>query len=129
MQAPTPYSTPLESDALFQNTARAINLQFGHTALVYILRRPDNDLQAVKAESFLRRYRSVKPEHLAQFYEFFSGLIAAIQRYISLEESCTKSGAYRKDMALAFTRVERILDEFEHKDNVRTHQFLEGMLR
>ena len=123
------YGTPLPTADLFQDSMRRLNLQYAHAALVYILRRPDNDLQAPIAESMLRRHRSVNPEYLVVFYENFSGLIGAIQRYISLEESCTKSGAYRKDLAVVFARLQRILAEFEHSDNARTHQYLEGMMR
>lgn len=122
-----PYAEKFPNNDLFPQFAQYLNLQYGHNALLYVLRRPDNYINATWTEFYLRRYRSVKPEFMRQVYEHFSTLISQLQRVISLEESCTKSGAYRKDLELARERLYKIVQEIEIDEEKQ--RYLDGMLR
>jgi len=122
------YGDKLTSDAMFQDSMKLGMLQHAHRILVYMLRRPDQDFSAKETEYLLRHARRINPKFVHQFYEHFTALVQALHRYLSLEESVTKSGAYRRDLTLAADRVKKIVGNFESEDNIGTVKYLRGLL-
>jgi len=129
MNTQSPMDIALSSGELFPAPIKLLRLEHAHRMLTYILRRPDNDFTADNIEPLLRGCRRVRAEYVAQFYQNLSGLVQSIERYISLEESCTMSGAYRKDLDLARIRVGAILERFEKEEDLKTVRYLKGMLQ
>lgn len=122
------YGDKFPSDELFQDSMKMAMLQHAHRMLVYVLRRPDFDFNATQMEYLLRNARRVNPAYLNIFYEHFSALVQSLYRYVSLEESVTKSGAYRRDMGIARERLLKIVAQFEHQDNVGIVRYLRNLM-
>lgn len=114
----------LDSDAVFPDSVRAIQLESAHKLLVYILRRPDIAFKAPTLERVMRMHRNVRTEYLQEFYMVLSGLIRSIHTYINFEESCSMSGKYRRDLDLARERLERIVRQFEDEPEQRNLKYL-----
>ncbi len=114
---------------LLPDAIRIQNLEHGHRLLVYVLRRPDNEFKAPNIEPLLRNARRVMPEYVKEFYTNLSGLCHALIHYVRMEESCTMSGKYRKDLDAARDKVSRILEQFESAEDQKEIRYLQGMLR
>lgn len=115
-------------DQLFPDTIKLVNLQHAHKLLVYFLKRPDNEVRAPMLEQVLRQSRNVSPQYIPQFYQMLSSLVTALYNYIKWEESCTYSGAYRKDLDLAQKKLIRIICQFENEEGNQVLRLLQGMV-
>ena len=119
--------TPV-TDELMPNIIRYQNLEHAHRLLLYVLRRPDNDLKAPHIEPLLRVSKRVPEKYIAEFYAIVSGLIRALNHYIRMEESCTYSGKYAKDRAAALEQLDRILRQFEDAEDKREINYMAAMV-
>lgn len=115
------------SEELMPEGIRLLTLEHCHKMLVYILRRPDNDFKADNVECLLRSARRCRPEFINEFYQNFSALAQAILHYMRLEESCTMSGKYRKDLDIARDKLGRILNQLEGTEDASDKRFLRYM--
>lgn len=125
---PNPTLANKLSEELLPSFIRIINLEHAHKLLVYMLRRPDVDFEAPTIEPILRHVRQVDPQFINTFYQIFQPLNAAILQYIRLEESCTMSGQYRKDMDLARAKVKAIVEKYEQEPEQPTLQIARNVL-
>lgn len=122
-------STPLHSgETLFPDHVKMLNLSHAHRLLVYFLRRPDNEVRAPNLERVLRQSRNVHPQYVPQFYQMVSALVQALLTYVRWEESCTLSGAYRKDLDAARQKLIRIICQFENEEDTQVLRLLQGMI-
>lgn len=117
------------TEQLFPDVIKLFNLQHAHRLLVYFLGRPDNQLRAPALEAVMRNARNVHPQYLPQFYQMLSSLVSALLAYIKWEESCTLSGAYRKDLDVAQKKLVRIICQLESGDGNQVVRILQGMLK
>jgi len=112
-----------------------MSMNFMHSGLVYIVRRPEVQLSEIQQKGFntidtlLKQFRSVMPEFLYQFYEYFSHLNRNVVKYISLEESVTKSGHYEKDRQVTLSRILEQLAYFGDDENKDVVLFMTNMLK
>lgn len=125
---PNPTIANKLSDELLPSFMRIINLEHAHKLLVYVLRRPDTDFEAPTVEPTLRHVRQVNPAFINSFYQIFQPLNAALIQYIRLEESCTMSGQYRKDLDIARAKLKAIVERYENEEDHRTLDMARNML-
>lgn len=116
------------TEELLPDAMRLAGLDYAHRNLVYVLRRPDNDFTAPTLEPLLRQARRCRPEFIKDFYANLAGLAHALSHYMRMEESCTMSGKYRKDLDSARDRVGRVLAQFEESTDRRELRYLQGMI-
>lgn len=114
-------------EQLFPDAIKMVNLQHAHKLLVYFLKRPDNEVHAPMLEQVLRQCRNVSPQYVPQFYQMLSPLVSALFTYIKWEESCTFSGAYRKDLEIAQKKLIRIICQLENEEDNQVLLLLQGM--
>ena len=115
------------SEDLFPDSIKVCNLQHAHRLLVYFLRRSDTTVSAPRLEYVMRNVRNVGTQHLPQFYQILSSLVHALIAYAKWEESCTLSGAYRKDLELARQKLTRIVDKLEYGDSGQAIRILQAL--
>lgn len=130
---PTFKIAPLEitkraTTELFTDTMKVHRVENAHRILVYLITRPDRDIKAPHIEALLRSVRRVKASHLNVFYMQFSNLIRELERALNYEESCTMSGAYRKDLDFSMEKLVRIIEQFENEPDLRTLRYLSGLI-
>lgn len=118
-----------ESKALFQKELMLLNLKYGFSVLCYILSRQEVEIKAEHTLYYLSKSDDIKSEQIYEYYEHFSNLIKAIQRYVFLEESTKKSGAYEPDRRQALSSVLLLITHFEDKQQADFRLLLSSMIK
>jgi hypothetical protein len=102
-------------------------LSYCGNVLRHIKNRPDlnlGDFGSLTLE-FYSRFRSVLPEQLLTYYEILSNLSGYLDRYATLAESCSKSGAYQNKRLECLQQIKTIIHNIEQ--DVETTAILRGM--
>lgn len=114
----------------FAKPLAIVTAGYAYQVLLYMQRRPELEMEGIGTimSPYLLNVRHVQDEHYRTYYEALSGVIRALLKYASLEESCYKSGAYNTDRLKTLDSVRLAIAKFESPEDPRQLDYLSAML-